>query len=114
MENRSHAWLAGLFVLALLAAAAVTAIWLGHKDVTYEPHELAMHPVGGLTAQSQACALDGAGNDAVVTIQAVLICDGPVHGPSLETQKRPVMKNTAPVSAMALNHASFITLLVPK
>jgi len=54
MENRSHALLAGLFVLALLAAAAVAAIWLGRKDVTYEPYELvSMYPVAGLSVQSQ-------------------------------------------------------------
>lgn len=54
MENRSHALLAGLFVLLLVAAAAVTAIWLGRKDVTYEPYVLvSKYPVAGLSIQSQ-------------------------------------------------------------
>lgn len=54
MENRSHALLAGLFVLLLLVAAAVVAIWLGRKDVTYEPYELvSRYPVAGLSVQSQ-------------------------------------------------------------
>lgn len=54
MENRSHAIMAGLFVLVLLAAAAVTAIWIGRKNITYEPFELVSQlPVGGLSVQSQ-------------------------------------------------------------
>lgn len=54
MENRSHALFAGLFVLVLLAAAALAAIWLGRKDVTYEPYELvSTYPVAGLSVQSQ-------------------------------------------------------------
>ncbi|AWB34590.1 MlaD family protein [Orrella marina] len=54
MENRSHAIIAGLFVLVLLAAAAITAIWIGRKNVTYEPFELVSQlPVGGLSVQSQ-------------------------------------------------------------
>lgn len=54
MENRSHALLAGLFVLVLLIAAAIAAIWLGRKDVTYLPYELvSKYPVAGLSIQSQ-------------------------------------------------------------
>jgi phospholipid/cholesterol/gamma-HCH transport system substrate-binding protein len=54
MENRSHALLAGLFVLLLVFAAAVVAVWIGRKDVTYEPYELvSTYPVGGLSVQSQ-------------------------------------------------------------
>ncbi|MCD8503874.1 MAG: MlaD family protein [Burkholderiaceae bacterium] len=54
MENRSHALLAGLFVLFLAAAAAVTAVWLGRKDVKYEPYVLvSKYPVAGLSIQSQ-------------------------------------------------------------
>ena len=54
MENRSHALFAGLFVLVLLAAAAMAAIWFGRKDVVYEPYELvSTYPVAGLSVQSQ-------------------------------------------------------------
>ena len=54
MENKSHALLAGIFVLLLLIAAAITAIWLGRKDVTYSPCEIVSTlPVGGLSIQSQ-------------------------------------------------------------
>lgn len=54
MENRSHALLAGLFVLLLTVAAAITAIWLGRKNVTYEPFVLvSKYPVAGLSVQSQ-------------------------------------------------------------
>ncbi|UOD50356.1 MlaD family protein [Orrella daihaiensis] len=54
MENRSHALLAGLFVLLLVIAAAVAAVWLGRKDVTYQPYVLiSKYPVAGLSIQSQ-------------------------------------------------------------
>lgn len=54
MENRSHALLAGVFVVLLLAAAAAAAVWLGRKDVKYETYELISHlPVAGLSIQSQ-------------------------------------------------------------
>lgn len=54
MENRSHALIAGLFVIVLVAVAAVLAIWLGRKNVTYETYELASkYPVAGLSVQSQ-------------------------------------------------------------
>lgn len=54
MENRSHALLAGLFVLVLTIAAAITAIWLSRKDVTYLSYVLvSKYPVAGLSIQSQ-------------------------------------------------------------
>lgn len=54
MENRSHALIAGLFLIVLVAVAAVLAIWLGRKNVTYEPYELvSKYPVAGLSVQSQ-------------------------------------------------------------
>lgn len=54
MENRSHALLAGLFMVLLLIAAAVAGIWLGRKDVKYETYELISKlPVAGLSIQSQ-------------------------------------------------------------
>lgn len=54
MENKSHALLAGVFVLLLLIAAAVAAVWLGRKDVTYAPYQIISNlPVGGLSIQSQ-------------------------------------------------------------
>lgn len=54
MENRSHALLAGLFVLLLLIAAAVAAVWLSQKNVVYQPYELvSKYPVAGLSIQSQ-------------------------------------------------------------
>ncbi|MFO7748088.1 MAG: MlaD family protein [Orrella sp.] len=54
MENKSHALLAGVFVLLLLIAAAIAAIWIGRKDVTYAPYQIVSNlPVGGLSIQSQ-------------------------------------------------------------
>lgn len=54
MENRSHAIMAGLFVILLMVAAVVTVIWLGKKNIEYEPFELiSQQPVGGLSVQSQ-------------------------------------------------------------
>jgi len=53
MENRSHALLAGLFTLALLAAAAVAAIWIGRSDEELAPYDLVSRSsVNGLSAQS--------------------------------------------------------------
>ncbi len=53
MENRSHALLAGLFTLALLAAAALVAIWVGRDRVPLQPYVIVSStPVSGLTAQS--------------------------------------------------------------
>jgi len=54
MENKSHALLAGIFVLLLIIAAAIAAIWLGRKNVSYTPYEIVTTlPVGGLSIQSQ-------------------------------------------------------------
>lgn len=54
MENKSHALLAGIFVLLLLIAASIVAVWLGRKNVTYMPYEIVSTlPVGGLSVQSQ-------------------------------------------------------------
>lgn len=54
MENKSHALLAGIFVLILMVAAAAAAIWIGRKNITYESFELLSRlPVGGLSIQSQ-------------------------------------------------------------
>jgi len=54
MENKSHALLAGIFVLLLLVASAMAAVWIGRKDVSYETFELSSRlPVGGLSIQSQ-------------------------------------------------------------
>jgi phospholipid/cholesterol/gamma-HCH transport system substrate-binding protein len=54
MENRSHALLAGIFVVLLVAAATLAAIWIGRKDVVYTPYEMVTRlPVGGLSIQSQ-------------------------------------------------------------
>lgn len=53
MENRSHALLAGLFTLVLLAAAALVAIWMGRDRVALQPYVIvSAMPVSGLTAQS--------------------------------------------------------------
>jgi|AntAceMinimDraft_1070359.scaffolds.fasta_scaffold04723_4 phospholipid/cholesterol/gamma-HCH transport system substrate-binding protein len=74
MENKSHALLAGIFVLLLLLAAAVTAIWLGRKNVTYSPFQIVSNlPVGGLSIQSQ------------VRYQGMAV--GQVQGLSIETDK---------------------------
>jgi cholesterol transport system auxiliary component len=54
----------------------------------------------------QVYAPDGASNDAVVTIQAILIRDGRVLGQFLETQKQPALQNTAPAGAVALRIAT--------
>jgi phospholipid/cholesterol/gamma-HCH transport system substrate-binding protein len=54
MENRSHALLAGSFVVLFVIIAAITAIWLGRKDVVYQTYELvSKYPVAGLSVQSQ-------------------------------------------------------------
>ena len=54
MENRSHALMAGLFMIALLIGAAVAAIWISRKNVPLTPYELvATSPVTGLSVQSQ-------------------------------------------------------------
>ncbi len=54
MENRSHALFAGLFVVLFVIIAAITAVWLGRKDVVYQAYELvSKYPVAGLSVQSQ-------------------------------------------------------------
>ncbi len=53
MENRSYALMAGLFTLALIAAAVLVALWLGHDKTAVVVYELvSSDSVGGLTAQS--------------------------------------------------------------
>lgn len=54
MENRSHAMMAGLFMIILLIGAAIAAIWISKKNVPLKPFELvATSPVTGLSVQSQ-------------------------------------------------------------
>ncbi len=54
MENRSHALMAGLFVVLLSIAAAAAAIWISKKNVPLLPYELvSISPVTGLSVQSQ-------------------------------------------------------------
>lgn len=53
MENRSHALIAGIFTLALLALAIVLAIWLGRDKIKRVPYEIATSmPVAGLNLQA--------------------------------------------------------------
>jgi phospholipid/cholesterol/gamma-HCH transport system substrate-binding protein len=54
MENRSHAFLAGLFVLGLGAALVVAVIWMGQRGKAPQlPYILVSHTsVGGLTVQA--------------------------------------------------------------
>jgi phospholipid/cholesterol/gamma-HCH transport system substrate-binding protein len=53
MENRSHAIIAGLFVIALIIAGIVAALWIDRKDVTYTPYKIvSTYSVGGLSMQS--------------------------------------------------------------
>ncbi len=53
MENRSHALLAGIFTLVLLAAAALVAVWVGRDRSTVKVYDIVSSaPVSGLTAQS--------------------------------------------------------------
>ncbi|SAI67160.1 virulence factor Mce family protein [Bordetella ansorpii] len=53
MENRSHALLAGLFTLVLLAAAALVAVWLSRDRSQQAIYEIiSSTAVTGLTAQS--------------------------------------------------------------
>ena len=54
MENRSHALMAGLFVVLLSIAAAAAAIWISKKNIPLIPYELvSISPVTGLSVQSQ-------------------------------------------------------------
>ncbi len=53
MENRSHALIAGIFTLALLALTIVLAIWLGRDKIKRVPYEIATTmPVAGLNQQA--------------------------------------------------------------
>ncbi|KRC73451.1 mce related protein [compost metagenome] len=53
MENRSHALMAGIFTLVLLAAAALTAIWIGRDRTQLLPYEIiSATAVTGLNPQS--------------------------------------------------------------
>ena len=52
MENRSHALMAGIFTLVLLAAALV-AIWIGRDRTQLQPYEIvSATAVSGLNSQS--------------------------------------------------------------
>lgn len=53
MENRSHALMAGIFTLVLLAAATLTAIWIGRDRTQLQPYEIiSATAVTGLNPQS--------------------------------------------------------------
>ena len=53
MENKSHALMAGLFTLALLAAAIVIAMWLNRDRVDHVPYEIATKlSIPGLSPQA--------------------------------------------------------------
>ena len=53
IENRSHAFLAGLFALLLIVAGAIGAIWVSKKNIPLTPYELvATSAVTGLSVQS--------------------------------------------------------------
>lgn len=53
MENKAHALLAGLFTLALLAAAVAIAMWLGRDETETVPYEIATKlSVPGLNPQA--------------------------------------------------------------
>ncbi|RAP61021.1 mammalian cell entry protein [Achromobacter sp. HZ01] len=53
MENRSHALMAGIFTLVLLAAAALAAIWIGRDRTQLQPYEIiSATAVSGLNPQS--------------------------------------------------------------
>ena len=54
MENRSHALIAGLFTLLLIAAGAIGAIWVSKQNIPLVPYELvATSPVTGLSSMSE-------------------------------------------------------------
>lgn len=53
MENRSHALIAGVFTLLLVAAAVAAGLWLSRDRNTLLPYELvSANSVNGLSAQS--------------------------------------------------------------
>lgn len=54
MENRAHALIAGLFTLALLAAAVAAVLWFGDKrEVTLDYLVVTQQNVSGLSEQGQ-------------------------------------------------------------
>lgn len=54
MENRAHAFAAGLFILGLLVAAALVGNWLaGDRLVRTQYRVVALQPVSGLNPQGQ-------------------------------------------------------------
>lgn len=54
MENRAHAFAAGLFILGLLVAAALVGNWLsGDRLVRSQYRVVALQPVSGLNPQGQ-------------------------------------------------------------
>lgn len=54
MENKSHALMAGLFTLLLLAAAVFVALWLGRDHTDYVPYQLATtQSIPGLNPQAE-------------------------------------------------------------
>lgn len=53
MENKAHALLAGLFTIALLAAAVTIAMWLQRDDTAMVPYEIATKlSIPGLSTQA--------------------------------------------------------------
>lgn len=53
MENRSHALMAGIFTLVLLAAAALVAVWIGRDRTKLQTYEIiSATAVSGLNPQS--------------------------------------------------------------
>lgn len=54
MENKSHAIAAGLFIIGLLVAAAVTGHWIAGTPQVRVPYRVvSLHPVTGLNPQAQ-------------------------------------------------------------
>ena len=52
MENRSHALMAGIFTLVLLAAAALVAVWIGRDRTKLQTYEIiSATAVSGLNPQ---------------------------------------------------------------
>ena len=53
MENKAHAWLAGLFTVGLVVAAVLFALWLNKDNVERVPYELATKSsIPGLNPQA--------------------------------------------------------------
>lgn len=54
MENKSHAIAAGLFIIGLLVAAAITGHWIAGTPQVRVPYRVvSLHPVSGLNPQAQ-------------------------------------------------------------